>query len=374
VKRSPLAVSLDGSRDAEKVLIAVNDLHPYGAQVVASTVASSLAGIARSVQLVTVDVPTLRELTVQPELERVSLGRRPGGGVIGYARAVVAARRLVRRTAPDVVIAHMLLTNVVFLAATLGMRRKPVVLVTEHNVTQNLAVEGRPGVMRLLARVLYPRAHRVLGVSEGVAADIAAAYHLPATLVLAVTNPVDVARVRQRAATPAEHPWLDQPTGDPVVACVAGFRHAKGQDLLVEALVHTPGVRVLFIGEGPTRPAIEELARNRGVADRVDFLGHRDHPMAYVRRCRALVMPSRWEGFGLVAVEAAAVGVPVLGTAVPGVDELVGGRVPGLLVPATVQALADGLVELLASTSLAEAALGDFAPEAVAAAYLRAAC
>jgi glycosyltransferase involved in cell wall biosynthesis len=89
-----------------------------------------------------------------------------------------------------------------------------------------------------------------------------------------------------------------------------------------------------LIGDGPLRTALEETATALGVRDDVAFLGFRTNPYPFIKRAAALVLSSRWEGFGNVLVEALALGTSVVSTDCPhGPTEILDGGRFGVLVP-----------------------------------------
>jgi len=105
------------------------------------------------------------------------------------------------------------------------------------------------------------------------------------------------------------------------------------------ALAH---VRLAVIGEGPRRQRLESLAAELGVADRVSFSGYlaRERTLAWQRAADVVVVPSRRESLGLVALEAAAVGTPVVATRVGGLPEhVLPGRTGELYEPGDVAGL-----------------------------------
>jgi glycosyltransferase involved in cell wall biosynthesis len=103
-------------------------------------------------------------------------------------------------------------------------------------------------------------------------------------------------------------------------------------------------------GDGPLRPALETLAANLGIADRVHFVGvqSRQEIAALMSRAAALILPSLSEGWGVVVAEALASGTPVVASRVGGIPEILGSDDGGILVdPGDQDALAAGIVEIV---------------------------
>jgi glycosyltransferase involved in cell wall biosynthesis len=94
-----------------------------------------------------------------------------------------------------------------------------------------------------------------------------------------------------------------------------------------------PTARLILAGDGPDRPALGSLARSLGLR-RVMFLGWRNDAADILADMDLLAVPSRWEGFGLVALEAMALGKPVVASRVSALPEIVVPEETGLLVPA----------------------------------------
>lgn len=113
-------------------------------------------------------------------------------------------------------------------------------------------------------------------------------------------------------------------------------RDQKGLDLLLDAFARIAGetsANLLIAGDGPDSTAVERLAANLEIAPRVRLLGRVEGPPKFelLSSAQLLCMPSRYEGFPIVALEAMRCGTPVLGFAIPSMRESVGGG--GVLVP-----------------------------------------
>lgn len=152
----------------------------------------------------------------------------------------------------------------------------------------------------------------------------------------------------------------DDPTGAGTIAFAGRFVPEKGVRTLVEAFAivaaDRPEARLLLVGDGPERPAIEARATALGLAGRVAITGWVDHPTVERHLASAAVqaVPSEWaEPFGIVAAEALARGTPVVATNVGGLAEIIDDDVTGLLVePGDATALARALLRLLGDAGL----------------------
>ncbi len=120
---------------------------------------------------------------------------------------------------------------------------------------------------------------------------------------------------------------------------VGRLKYRKGVDVLLQGLARTPENRrlqLVIVGDGEERAALEVLAAQLDLTERVRFLGTMTGPAkAYLlQNARFGVVPSRqWEAFGLVVLEGYASGLPMLATDMPGLADLVHPEQTGLLVP-----------------------------------------
>ena len=166
--------------------------------------------------------------------------------------------------------------------------------------------------------------------------------------------PSGVPTAALRSAAPARadaRARLGLPPEAYVIAGVGRLVPIKGFDLLVAALAdvvaHVPAARVLLIGDGAERDALEAQARALGVADRLCITGSVGDSIPMLAAADVLAAPSRNEGMGRVLVEAMALGLPVVGTRVGGIPDVIDDGECGLLVPPDdAAALAEALVEL----------------------------
>ncbi len=155
-----------------------------------------------------------------------------------------------------------------------------------------------------------------------------------------VYNGIDVDAVvlsADRTGVRRELGWSEK---DIVVICVGRLVTVKGYDVLVRAapeiLEGLPGraeVRFLMVGDGPERSALKKEARKLGVGGHFHFAGFRKDVGRLLSAADLLVMPSRNEGLGMSMIEAMAASLPVVGSRVGGIPEVVQDGITGILVP-----------------------------------------
>jgi glycosyltransferase involved in cell wall biosynthesis len=145
---------------------------------------------------------------------------------------------------------------------------------------------------------------------------------------------------------------------EPLLVCVGRLASPKGQDVAVRALaaMQHRDARLRLVGDGPDRPALAELARELGVAERVELIGEVGDAAPHLRAADIVVVPSYSEGQSLAMLEAMACARPVVTTAVAGTSAVKG---CGVVVPiGDPPSMAAALDELLA-TPTTRAQLGE---------------
>jgi len=153
----------------------------------------------------------------------------------------------------------------------------------------------------------------------------------------------------------------------PVVGFVGRLALGKGVDVLIAAAsqLRERGhrVKLVIVGDGPMRAALEDCAREYGIEDDVEFTGYLSHATERMRQFDVLALPSRSEGMPMVVLEALAIGIPVVASDVGGCREaLDGGRLGVLIAPESISECADGIRASIVDDSL-RAEVRRFGPE-----------
>ncbi len=305
--------------------------------------------------VVALDGPDARSFDAAGELSirRVRLASRLGSGRILALNAVAFAQAL--RFRPDVILS----LHIVTAPAAVAIRRALGARTVQYFHANEIGDKPR------LAAFAAQRADVVIAVSSYTAALIGATGASPADVRLI---PPGVELPEDPTPRPAERPTL---------VTIARMNDSyKGHDVLIRALAlvraKVPDVQWIVIGDGPLRGDLEQLARSLGVEDSIRFLGSvaDEQRNDWLRRADLFAMPSRLpggklagEGFGIVYLEAAAYGKPVVAGNVAGALDAVADGESGLLVdPTDPHAVADAVTRLLLDRELAQR-LGSFGAE-----------
>lgn len=347
-----VALAHDGARvaaDRPLVLHVITHLDLGGAEVMAMRLVEELHGRFRAAVFAVLqeDAPgpigermsaQLRERSV-PVLSGTRRGFKSGGVAI----AAWSLARAIARLRPAMVHLHTEIPELTYAVATLlspGLRRMPVVR-TVHNSTLWIDWDGiGRWVTRRMAKV---RADAV-AVSRS-AADADAAIAVPGRPAASIIyNGVPVPA---RRAAPMEQ-------GAPVRLLFAGrFVHQKGADLLpgilrrAAALARPRAVHVTIAGTGTMAAELEQAFAAVDIGWSVEMVAPIPDLAGRVAEYQGVLMPSRFEGFGLVALEVLLAGVPLVATHAPGLNETIPADYPLLAPVDDVEALARAVASLV---------------------------
>jgi glycosyltransferase involved in cell wall biosynthesis len=262
----------------------------------------------------------------------------------------------IARVRPDIVNAHLFRSTAV--AAPLARWHGARVVETYHGREgwRRGVIGGKFLADRLLSRLV----DRVIAVSEAARAFLIAGKGYDARKIVVVPNGRDLSVFRPGVGGQSVRKELGIDRATPLVGVVGRLEEQKGHVYLLDAWpsVHAefPDARLLLVGEGSLRGALEERARRLGIASSVMFAGFRPDVPQVLDALDVVTLPSLYEGMPLTAIEASAMAKPVVGTAVDGTPEVIReGRTGRLVPPREPAALSRALRMLLRDPAAARA-------------------
>ena len=298
---------------APKIAIFLQNVAAGGTERMMLNLAGGIADTGAAVDLVLAQVRGSFLPTIPENVRVVDLGGQR------TVRSVPALASYLRRERPVALLSALTHVNVAALLANYLAGCRCRVVVSERTTISKEAAEIKAFSIQAVYRLvpwLYPRADGIIAVSRGAAEDLSRFCRMPIDRIEVINNPVVGPSLAQRAAEPVDHPWFA--AGEPpVVLCVGRLNPEKEFDTVIRAIAELAPqrpVRLMILGEGSERPALEALVDELGVRDRVLLPGFAANPYAYMARAAVLALSSRWEGSPNVLVEAMALGTPVVAT------------------------------------------------------------
>ncbi|MCY1274589.1 Glycosyltransferase Gtf1 [compost metagenome] len=271
-------------------------------------------------------------------------------------KSTASLAKIIRQLNPDAVVCFGIHTGIAAALSKLLFGWKPTLIIRNEN---NISFEWRQGtalnriIGPLLSRWAARRAH-IISVSRALTPATTRYLHIDQTQVTTILNPAldDTAT----AATNSHedlHPWLkDNSTS--VFLAMGRLEHQKGFDILIDAFAKVRrehNARLLIFGQGSLQNHLQAQIDSHHLQDVITLAGYTDNPLAQMRAAHAFILSSRFEGFGLVLVEALWGGTQVISTNCDyGPAEILDNGNYGALVPTEDRdALASAMLESLRS-------------------------
>lgn len=302
-----------------KILFACNNLLGGGAQKLINDLLPRMAqrGLDVSVIIISSDrekyIENLRknniEVHVMPEEASNHLKR------IIYLKKYIEAH--------DFDIVHANLYPMFYYCSIVKMisKKKFMLVMTEHNTDNR---RRRMPLLQPLESFIYGRYNKIISISEMTQENLLN-WVKPKDIqrYVVIDNGVDVDSFRK--ASPFSISEIDESCdpGDIYIGMVGSFTEQKNHVSMINIMELLPeNYKLVLVGEGKLQGEIGDLVNRKGLSARVIFLGFRHDVAEIMHSVDIIAIPSKWEGFGLIAVEAMACGKPVVAYDVPGLSEV----------------------------------------------------
>lgn len=237
--------------------------------------------------------------------------------------------KTIKRLNPDIIHTHLGGDIYGRLAGRLAGVK--IIVSTEHNLNYS---EGF--LATVFKRFTAPYAKQIFAVSEAVRQDAIRRYGFESDKTTVVYNGVDLKKFN------AEIKSVEVGARSLVVGALGRLNQQKGFDILLQALslVKHKNFLAKIAGEGEDKTALQKIIVELELGDKVELVGLVE-PVDFISGLDLVVVPSRWEGLGLVALEAAALKKPIIASAVDGLKEIISEENGFTVAPGNPQILAE---------------------------------
>lgn len=316
-------------KECTSIAVFTNTLHTGGVERVAVDLCQGFVDHNYSVDLVLADASGDLLTELPDEVNIIDLGADR------VLQSILPLRRYISSREPKILYSMMTGPNLISIAAGQSVQSQTKIIISEHNMMFKTNNSVKDQMIAFATWSCYPLANHVVAVSEGVSESVYNRTRLSKDKISTIYNPVQVELIKKKGAEPINHNWFNN---DDIDVVLSGGRHEsqKGFDTLLESfrILSEDNHRLVIFGTGSETKKLELFAEELGISDRVLFTGFVENPYQYMSAADVFVLSSRYEGFGLVLVEAMACGCPVVSTNCnSGPSEILKNGKYGLLVP-----------------------------------------
>jgi N-acetylgalactosamine-N,N'-diacetylbacillosaminyl-diphospho-undecaprenol 4-alpha-N-acetylgalactosaminyltransferase len=222
--------------------------------------------------------------------------------------------RIVKTKQSDLLLSFLFRADFVNMLASM-LHKKSALISARVNTSSTYAddtIQSR--INKFLVRKLYPKAKKIISVSEGTKIDLIENFNIPEDRHEVIYNPYDIEKIRKLSQAPVDLQLHREKT----IVVLSRFRPIKNIGMIIQAFAAMKQeANLLIVGEGQEAPKLHNLAEELGVADNVHFVGAKENPYPYLALSDIYVSASRSEGFPNAMVEAMICGCAIVSTDCP---------------------------------------------------------
>ncbi len=282
--------------------------------------------------------------SIKKELKVVSFDVKNMVSSVPYLAEYIKNRR------PDKIMSVGRASNITLLLASKITEHEFEKVISLRNIVNEERNKWKDLIYKYLIKITYNGADKYIPISYGVYEDHKRIVDISKDKTKVIYNPAFRKEIVDKSKKKVKHKWFNGK--DKIILSAGRLCRQKNFVLLVKAFSKVNNVidsKLAILGKGEKREDIIRAARKVGVRDKVDLLGFVSNPYKYMAKADLFVLPSRWEGFGNVIVEAMAVGTSIVATNCPGgpAEILENGKWGDLVPTNSPKAMANAIVDNL---------------------------
>ncbi|MED4288147.1 glycosyltransferase [Priestia megaterium] len=236
---------------------------------------------------------------------------------------MIELMKVIKENSYDIVHSHTFPSQYWVSLLCYRMRKGPKLITTEHN-TSNRRRDKK--VFKYIDKIIYGNYSKIICISDGTYNELVSWISNVKDKSIVIENGIDLNKLID--AKPLEKTEIvpNYKDGDKIVVMVARLTEQKDHETVINATSILPSnIHLVFVGNGEKRQEYIEMINKLNLNDRVHLLGARKDVPNIMKTADLFVLSSHFEGFGLVVVEAMASGLPVIGSDVAGLTDIVSG-------------------------------------------------
>ncbi|MEX6586741.1 glycosyltransferase [Paraclostridium bifermentans] len=240
--------------------------------------------------------------------------------IFGIIEIVLKLKKIIKNNNYDLIYSAGTYCNIINCILSKICNKKHII--SEHNLMSiSIKSEGKYKIMEFLVRKFYKNSDKIVVVSNDIAKDLNLNYNISLKKVKTLGNPIEIEEVINKSEHKCEIEEkikLLKKDGNIVLCNIANFKKAKNHIELVKSVkfLRNQGekIKLILIGDGGLQSEIKEYVKDNELDEDILFIGYTNNPYSILRLCDAFILPSLWEGFGLVLIEAMGLGIPCITT------------------------------------------------------------
>lgn len=227
-------------------------------------------------------------------------------------------RKLVKeinKIKPDVILTTLTEMNITLLSVKSLLKGSPKIIIRETNPPSPRWHGLKRKIIKRLYVHMYPKADKVIAISEGVKSDLIEFSKLVESQVQVIYNPLPIRDIQKKSILDLEK--IKFPKDRFNIVSIGRLSEQKDFTTLIKAVNivrKKHAIQLTILGEGREYANLKKIVEDLDLRDNIKFEGFKSNPYPYLKKSDLFVLSSKWEGFGLVIVEALATGTQVIST------------------------------------------------------------
>lgn len=323
----------------KKIVIFIDDLEDGGAQKVFAVLATELQRLECEVTLVTLRLGSAAD-KISKDVTIIKLNSSKVMFAFNEFNDVLT------KINPDCILTGLLHNNIFLILHRFLFSNKYKLVLSEHSIPSKISYSSLSltnKLCTLLRPLLYNFADKVVSVSEACRKDLYVHSCVKKSKIVTIHNPIQLASESDFDCNAELNQWL---LSKKYFLAVGRLHHSKNFRMLINAFQKSNKSnthRLLILGSGPEMDALEKVIEENNLKESVILMGYKSNPYLYMKNAVALLITSKYEGFGNVAVEALSCGTPVITTKCYGPEEIIQKNRTGDIIGNNEQSVIDAL-------------------------------